>query len=98
MESEYQHLEHEVEKLRDRAHEQGNHLQALIANVAAVGGKLDGIHISLKDDLSEIKRENEGYSERITVNEKAIARAQGIGIAVVASLPFTIYLLGTHLH
>jgi hypothetical protein len=40
-------IETEIDRLRDRSHEMGNHVQGLIAQVGAIDGKLDAIHLSL---------------------------------------------------
>jgi len=83
----------EIEKLRERTHEYGNHLQSQAAILEAIDKKIDGYHESMKgrlsefkaevkEDLTEIKTQTTKTNGRVGQHDRQISRLQG-GLAVV---------------
>lgn len=90
----------EIERLRERLHTYGNSLQEHIGNLSRVEGKmqdinekLDAIHTSLKEDLSEIKGKQDQTNGRVTGQERRVAKIEGLGIAFAAGTPFVLFAL-----
>jgi hypothetical protein len=91
----------EIAKLRDRTHEIGNSVQEQVAHLSRTEGlmeansaKLDAIHLSIKEDLRElrlqqdrdfesIKAKQDQTNGRVTALEKHVAMLKG-GLAVLS--------------
>lgn len=90
----------EIIRLRERSHEHGNVLQRHEGAVERMGDgiidvdkKLDAIHLSLKEDLIEIKTKQDLTNGRVTSLERRYSELKGIGIAFGAGVPFMIFAL-----
>jgi len=90
----------EIERLRRRSHEHGNALQEHAGHLLRVEDsiddldtKLDAIHLSLKEDLGEIKGKQDQTNGRVTALERRYSELRGVGVAVVAVTPFLLFAL-----
>lgn len=95
----------EIEKLRIRTHDHANILQEHTGHflrtedaLQDVDKKLDAIHLSLKEDLAEVKGKQDQTNGRVTEGERRMAKLEGIGIAFVAGSPFVLFALTKFVH
>lgn len=58
------------------------------ARLQALSEKLDAIHLSIEKDISELKGQSTGQSERISKTEIRLAQLQGMGVALTLGMPF----------
>lgn len=72
--------------------------EALEARLEAQGEKLDAVHLSLEKDISELKGMLVGMGERLSASERQLATVKGIGIALMAGMPFIVLGLQTLIH
>ena len=83
-----QDLEREVENLRQSRHSTDGALHVLQAELKSISGKLDAIHLSLKEDLHDLHERVQGIEKRTSLAELRLARLQGAGAALALGLPF----------
>lgn len=101
----------EIDKLRNRQHDLGNAVQEHVGQFAQIntaliglGQKVDAQHLSVKEDLREIRDSQEkAFTEvkskqdktngRVTELERTVAKVVGGLIVLSAGLPFAVFAL-----
>jgi hypothetical protein len=68
-------------------------LSALAVQVTTLVEKMDAIHVSLKEDLSEIKKETKETNGRVSEHDRDIYRLKGGLTVIAAGLPVVTGLL-----
>lgn len=66
---------------------------ALAIQLTYLNEKLDAIHVSLKEDLGEIKTEVKETNGRVSRHDREIAKLTGGVLAIAAGLPVVTGLL-----
>lgn len=66
---------------------------ALAVQLTYLNEKLDAIHLSLKEDLGEIKAETKETNGRVSRHDREIAKLTGGVMAIAAGLPVITGLL-----